>query len=140
MTPQEMVDKIDGPETPYEVYADLNDFLDDGRKEDALIYLKNYFKCTDDIAKEALMIYIETLYAECKRAEADSDASLTPEQIARANAVAREWQNKPKCPTCQSQNLKKISATSKVVNTAVWGIFGTKRHKTFHCNNCGYEW
>ena len=87
MTPQEMVDKIDGPETPYEVYADLNDFLDDGRKEDALIYLKNYFKCTDDIAKEALMIYIETLYAECKRAEADSDASLTPEQIARANAV-----------------------------------------------------
>lgn len=48
--------------------------------------------------------------------------------------------NKPKCPTCQSTNLKKISTTSKVVNTAVWGIFGTKRHKTFHCNNCGYEW
>ncbi len=48
--------------------------------------------------------------------------------------------NKPKCPTCQSTNLKKISATSKVMNTAMFGIFGTKRHKTFHCNNCGYEW
>ena len=48
--------------------------------------------------------------------------------------------NVPKCPTCQSTNLKKISATAKVVNTAMFGILGTKRHKTFHCNNCGYEW
>ena len=48
--------------------------------------------------------------------------------------------NQPKCPTCKSTNLKKISVTSKAVNTAVFGIFGTKRNKTFHCNNCGYEW
>lgn len=47
---------------------------------------------------------------------------------------------KPKCPTCNSTNLKKISTASKVVNSAVFGLFGTKRHKTFHCNNCGYEW
>lgn len=46
----------------------------------------------------------------------------------------------PKCPTCQSIDIRKISATSKVVNTALFGIVGTKRHKTFHCNNCGYEW
>ena len=48
--------------------------------------------------------------------------------------------NKPKCPTCNSSNLKRVSATSKVVNTAVFGLFGTKRFKQFHCNNCGYEW
>lgn len=47
---------------------------------------------------------------------------------------------KPHCPTCNSTNLNKISTTSKVMNTAVWGILGTKRHKTFHCNSCGYEW
>lgn len=69
-----------------------------------------------------------------------SQHQISPAEIAHNNAVAREWQNKPKCPTCSSQNLKKISATSKVVNTAVFGLFGTKRHKTFHCNNCGYEW
>lgn len=46
----------------------------------------------------------------------------------------------PKCPTCSSTNLKKITTTSKVMNTAMFGIFGTKRHKIFHCNNCGYEW
>lgn len=48
--------------------------------------------------------------------------------------------NVPKCPTCQSTNLKKITVTSKAMNTAMFGIFGKKRHKTFHCNNCGYEW
>ena len=49
-------------------------------------------------------------------------------------------QNKPKCPTCSSTNLKKISTVSKAVNTAMFGLLGTKRNKTFHCNNCGYEW
>lgn len=52
----------------------------------------------------------------------------------------KEPLNKPKCPTCQSTNIKKVSTTSKVINTAIYGIFGTKRYKTFHCNNCGYEW
>lgn len=46
----------------------------------------------------------------------------------------------PKCPTCSSTNIKKVSVTSKLANTALFGIFGTKRHKIFHCNNCGYEW
>lgn len=48
--------------------------------------------------------------------------------------------NKPKCPTCNSTNIKRISTTRKVVNTAMFGVLGTKRHKTFHCNNCRYEW
>ena len=52
----------------------------------------------------------------------------------------RQEPNVPKCPTCQSTNLKRISTTAKVANTALFGLFGTKRHKTFHCNNCGYEW
>lgn len=67
-------------------------------------------------------------------------STLSPTEIAHNNAIAQEWQNKPKCPTCNSTNLKKISATSKVVNTAVFGLLGTKRFKQFHCNNCGYEW
>ena len=46
----------------------------------------------------------------------------------------------PHCPTCGSTNIEKITTTSKAVNTALFGIFGTKRHKTFHCNSCKYEW
>jgi len=43
------------------------------------------------------------------------------------------------CPYCHSKNTKKITTTSKVVNTAVWGIFGTKRHKQWHCSKCGSD-
>lgn len=56
------------------------------------------------------------------------------------NMNSTQLLNVPKCPTCQSTNLKKITATSKAMNTALFGLFGMKRHKTFHCNNCGYEW
>lgn len=44
------------------------------------------------------------------------------------------------CPTCNSTNVNRISTTAKATNTILFGIFGTKRHKTFHCNNCKYEW
>lgn len=41
------------------------------------------------------------------------------------------------CPYCHSKDTKKISSASKVVDTAVWGFFGTKRYKQWHCNSCG---
>ena len=40
------------------------------------------------------------------------------------------------CPYCHSVNTKKITTTSKVVNTALFGIFGQKRRYQWHCNNC----
>lgn len=48
----------------------------------------------------------------------------------------RKSENQVKCVYCNSTNVKKISTSSKVVNTAIFGIFGTKRHKQWHCNNC----
>lgn len=48
--------------------------------------------------------------------------------------------NIPKCPTCNSTDITCISATAKVVNTAMFGIFGQKRKRQFKCNNCKYEW
>ena len=43
------------------------------------------------------------------------------------------------CPYCNSVNTKKISTTSKVVNAAIFGIWGTKRHKQWHCNHCNSD-
>lgn len=43
------------------------------------------------------------------------------------------------CPYCHSTNTTKITTTAKVVNTALWGILGTKRHKNYHCNNCNSD-
>lgn len=62
------------------------------------------------------------------------------ERIYAKMSAEKRQANLPRCPTCSSTNLRKVSTTSKVVDTALFGILGTKRHKTFHCNSCGYEW
>lgn len=46
----------------------------------------------------------------------------------------------PKCPTCQSTNIQKISPTERVGSIAMWGIFSKKINKSFKCKNCGYTW
>lgn len=52
----------------------------------------------------------------------------------------KEQSNVPKCPTCSSTNIKRISGTSKVASVAMFGLLSQKVKKTFHCNNCDYEW
>lgn len=48
--------------------------------------------------------------------------------------------NVPKCPTCQSTNIKKVSTASKAGSVFMWGLLSQKVKKQWHCNNCGYEW
>ncbi len=48
--------------------------------------------------------------------------------------------NKPKCPTCQSINIKKISATKRVVHGYAFGLFSKTARSQFECKNCGYKW
>ena len=99
-----------------------------GEQQEALNKVKELTNCTDEISIKIISELNKGI------------APLSPAEIARNRQEAQDLLNKPKCPTCNSTNLKKISTTSKVVNTAVFGIFGTKRFKQFHCNNCGYEW
>lgn len=46
----------------------------------------------------------------------------------------------PRCPICQSPDIKKISTASKISSVALWGVFSQKAKKQWHCNNCGSEW
>jgi hypothetical protein len=47
----------------------------------------------------------------------------------------------PKCPTCNSISIEKISLTNKIGTAALIGVFSIGRiSKTFKCNNCGYRW
>ena len=48
--------------------------------------------------------------------------------------------NIPKCPTCGSTNLSKVSTMSKAGSVFMWGLLSQKVKKTWHCNNCKYEW
>ncbi len=49
--------------------------------------------------------------------------------------------NIPKCPTCGSPNIQKISTSSKVGKAVLFGVFAMGDIiKTFKCNRCGYQW
>ena len=43
---------------------------------------------------------------------------------------------KPHCPFCNSTNLKKIGAGSRLISVGTLGLAGEKMGKTYHCNNC----
>ena len=48
--------------------------------------------------------------------------------------------NTPKCPTCGSTNVEKISTTKKAVGFVAVGIFSSNFGKTMRCKQCGYKW
>ena len=57
--------------------------------------------------------------------------------------IEREMQSKPsqpKCPTCQSENVKKISVAKKATHGFMFGIFSKTAFSQFECCSCGYKW
>lgn len=53
---------------------------------------------------------------------------------------SRAESNIPKCPTCGSTNIEKISLGKKAVGGALFGLFSSNVRKSMHCKNCGYKW
>ena len=52
----------------------------------------------------------------------------------------REEENKPKCPTCGSTNIEKISSFNKAAGAVMFGLFSKTARSQFKCKNCGYKW
>lgn len=48
--------------------------------------------------------------------------------------------NIPKCPTCQSQNIEKITTLDKAISFTVFDVFSRNLGKIFKCKSCGYRW
>lgn len=48
--------------------------------------------------------------------------------------------NIPKCPTCGSTNIEKISAGKKMSGAFLFGIFSSDIRNTMHCKDCGAKW
>ena len=112
-------------------YKELNILAENKDKLGFVSKLIEKFNCDFDTASIVCNYFIDGV---------PLPSTLSPAELAHNRQESQDLLNKPKCPTCNSTNLKKISTTSKVVNTAVFGLFGTKRFKQFHCNNCGFEW
>ena len=112
-------------------------------------FCKNKNLITFDISEDDILIigkissdsgFLEAMINLKQQDPIEYQLKLSQFKAVQAQQSRKVEDNTPKCPTCSSTNLKKITNTSKVINTAMFGIFGTKQHKTYHCNNCGYEW
>ena len=44
--------------------------------------------------------------------------------------------NQPKCPICDSTNVKKISAASKILGAGMFGLFSKTARSQFECKSC----
>lgn len=84
--------------------------------------------------KEFLMLEVEQNPLYNPNAE-----SLKPITTYNYNTQTKA-DNIPKCPTCSSTNIQKISTTSKVVGASLFGLFSKNATSQFKCNNCGYKW
>lgn len=51
-----------------------------------------------------------------------------------------EENNKPKCPTCGSTDIQKISGTKRWFSTGLFGLASSNVGKTMECKKCGYKW
>ena len=140
MTGQEIFDRINlfnpnikeedyiiNPQTGETLAIDLQQMYYAGKNEESIQLIMEIFECDKEIATDAYNTF-KNFWGTPPSAQ----------QIARANAEARELLNKPKCPICNSTNLSKITATKKIVKIAAFGIFGMGDNgKTWKCNNCG---
>ena len=101
-------------------------------KKEAIEYIQKYCNCDNATAK-ILFVDFKTDYDKIFSVP----SNLSPQEQAYNNAVAQEWLNKPKCPTCQSTNVHKISGLESGASILTFGIFSKKINKTFKCGNCG---
>lgn len=61
-------------------------------------------------------------------------------KLAHGASILEEKSRVPKCPTCGSTNIRKMSGVERGASIATLGIFSKKINKTFKCGNCGYTW
>lgn len=75
------------------------------------------------------------------------EKKLRKERASKQNNITEDISYKiqhtyitPKCPTCGSTDLTKITSLDRAVNIAMFGLLGNKRKYQWHCNNCKYNW
>lgn len=85
---------------------------------------------TDIIEYELKMSQFRTQY------EQQQSLKQTQNHIQQSN----QSDNRPKCPTCGSTNIEKISVGKKLGGGFLFGIFSSDVRNTMHCKDCGTKW
>ncbi|MCM1325115.1 MAG: hypothetical protein NC094_10300 [Bacteroidales bacterium] len=108
-------------------------FLSNNQSDEAIRYLNPLVGYDWQVSKKIVELY------NMSEQEQIEDGKQRIQNIIKQSFEIKN-ENQPKCPTCQSTNIKKISGVSKAGSVAMFGIFSQKVKHQFKCSNCGYEW
>lgn len=89
--------------------------------------------------KELHKKYIEQCKCQKEQERINKQFEDYSTALEHGRQIIEEQKHIPKCPICGSTNVNKITVSSRVVKTVVFGVVGTvdDAGKTYKCGNCG---
>ena len=106
----------------------------------AIKMFKEKFNVNNDIAKEYIM-NAQRKFSVDDTYEKNTSLQLNVEEKNTNDEIFSDINNnRPKCPTCNSTDIEKISMVGKITSVSVFGLASNNIGKTFKCNKCGYKW
>lgn len=131
-------DKMDFPITVNKtqiMYSEINVFLKRGQTKQAIQFIIEKSNCSEKEANDVISD-IRTMIKE--RNQKKEDFSKLKQDISTSNNYKEKCI--PKCPTCGSTNIEKISVSKKMKGSFLFGFLSSDVRNTMHCKNCGYKW
>lgn len=77
---------------------------------------------------------------EWKKIRAEVDREYYKKRLEQRNTKHSISQNIPKCPTCGSTNIKRITTANRAVSVLTLGILSGKIGKNYECLDCKAKW
>ena len=117
-------------------------FVPANNRQNPPITFKQYQEMVENNTWEDYLILTLPILPYVKQLKEKREPIKCEPPINNSTNVQDQSQPTPKCPTCGSTNIRRISATEKVVNVGMFGLFGNKRKYQFEClnPNCKYKW
>ena len=123
----------DGKIIHTKIYAIERLYIEEISKDREFLAAMNELRNNDIIAYKERMAQYKRIYEETHKSLVDNKTQSIQQQTCTQV-------NQPKCPTCGSTNIEKISTGKKIKGSMLFGIFSSDVRKTMHCKNCGYKW
>ena len=77
--------------------------------------------------------------SDYERLDMESNRAKLQKEVERQEKVQKQ-QNTPKCPTCGSTNIKRITTANRAVSVLTLGILSSKIGKNYECLDCKAKW
>lgn len=93
----------------------------------------------DDLKEQFINEYIKSSPEFDQYLFDHRDQDMFEQRMAYRAAISQQ-SNQPKCPTCGSTNIQKISGTKRWLSAGLFGLASSDIGKSMVCRSCGYKW